>query len=173
MTKAYILQLVYALQLPDAFSCQKRSTFSSTEGLFVLLKRIRFPCRYVNMIPRFEHPVSVLSLITSHMVDYIYETHGHLIMQWKRNLLNPVVLQTYANYISGKGSPLTNCFGFIERTVQPIVQPGHAQRTVYNGQKPVNSLKFQAIALPNGLIGNLYGLVHLGFAKLNAACMTF
>lgn len=120
-----------------------------------------------------------LSLITSHKVDYIYETHGHLITQWNRNLLNPVALQTYADYISRKGSPLSNCSGFIDGTVRPIARPGHDQRTVYNGHKRVHSLKFQSIALPNGLIGNLYGPVgkfHVlvfVFGKLNTACMTF
>ena len=30
---------------------------------------------------------------------------------------------------------------------------------VYNGYKRVHALKFQSVALPNGLIGNLYGPV--------------
>ena len=33
------------------------------------------------------------------------------------------------------------------------------QRVVYNGPKRVHALKFQAIALPNGLIANIYGPV--------------
>ena len=33
------------------------------------------------------------------------------------------------------------------------------QRVVYNGHKRVHRLKFQSVALPNGLIGNLYGPV--------------
>ena len=30
------------------------------------------------------------------------------------------------------------------------------RRVVYNGHKRVHGLKFQSVALPNGLIGNLY-----------------
>ena len=33
------------------------------------------------------------------------------------------------------------------------------QRVVYNGHKCVHALKFHAIAVPNGLIANLYGPV--------------
>ena len=58
-----------------------------------------------------------------------------------------------------KGSPLTNCFGFIDATVRQISNPGENQRILYNGHKRVHSLKFQSVALPNGLIANLYGPV--------------
>ncbi|XP_015773007.1 PREDICTED: uncharacterized protein LOC107351223 [Acropora digitifera] len=56
-----------------------------------------------------------------------------------------------------KGAPLNNCFGFVDGTVRPISRLGHAQRVVYNGHKRVHSLKFQSLALPNGLIGNIFG----------------
>ena len=152
-------RLAEALQLPPTFHCQQRTVFDSMEGLCMLLKRVSYPCRYSDMIPRFGRPVSVLSLITNHTLDYIYENHGHLITQWNRNILNPRALQSYADSISRKGAPLNNCFGFIDGTVRPISRPGHAQRVVYNGHKRVHSLKFQSLALPNGLIGNIFGPV--------------
>lgn len=111
------------------------------------------------MIPRFGRPVSVLSLITNHTLDYIYENHRHLITEWNRNILNPGALQSYADSIFRKGAPLNNCFGFIDGTVRSIARPGHAQRVVDNGHKRVRSLKFQSLALPNGLIGNIFGPV--------------
>ena len=40
-----------------------------------------------------------------------------------------------------------------------ICRPGKSQRIVYNGHKRVHALKFQSVALPNGLIANLYGPV--------------
>ena len=69
------------------------------------------------------------------------------------------MLQEYADVIHAKGAPLNNCFGFIDVTVRPIPRPGQHQRIVYNGHKRVHSLKFQSVALPNGLIGNTYGPV--------------
>ena len=45
----------------------------------------------------------------------------------------------------------------IDGTVRPICRPSNDQRLVYNGHKKVHSLKFQSVALPNGIIGNLFG----------------
>ena len=50
-------------------------------------------------------------------------------------------------------------FGFVDGTVRPICRTGENQRLVYNGHKRVHALKFQAVALPNGLIGHLFGPV--------------
>ena len=100
--------------------CQQRTVFDSMEGLCMLLKRVSYPCRYSDMIPRFGRPVSVLSLITNHNLDDIYENHGHLITQWNGNILNPRVLQSYADSISRKGAPLNNCFGFVDGSVRII-----------------------------------------------------
>ena len=135
------------------------TVFDSMEGLCMLLKKVSYPCRYSDMIPRLGRPVSVLSLMTNHTLDYIYENHGHLITQWHRNILNPRALQSYADSISRKGAPLNSCFGFVDGTVRPISRPGHAPRVVYNGHKRVHSLKFQSLALPNGLSGNIFGPV--------------
>jgi hypothetical protein len=66
-------------------------------------------------------------------------------------------MQSYADAIARKGAPLDNCFGFVDGTVLPICGPGENQRLVYNGHKRVHALKFQSVALPNGLIGRLFG----------------
>ena len=55
--------------------------------------------------------------------------------------------------------PINKCFGFVNGTVHPICKPGENQRLVYNEHKRVHALKFQAVALPNGLIGHLFGPV--------------
>lgn len=158
-------RLAEAMQLPATFRCSQRSLCDGLEGLCMLLKRVSYPCRYSDMIPRFGKPVSVLSLVTNHVLDFIFENHAHLVTEWNRNVLSPMGLQSYADAISRKGSPLDNCFGFIDGTVRPISRPGTAQRVVYNGHKRVHALKFQSLALPNGLIGNIFGPV--GKHKMN------
>ena len=151
--------LAEALQLPPRFTCQQRSVCDSMEGLCMLLKRVAYPCRYSDMIPRFGRPVSVMSLVTNQVMNYLFDIHGHRITQWNQDILSPPTLQRYALAISQKGAALDNCFGFIDGTVRPISRPGEHQRLVYNGHKRVHALKFQSLALPNGLIGNLYGPV--------------
>ncbi|KAK3727215.1 hypothetical protein QZH41_020352 [Actinostola sp. cb2023] len=147
------------LQISDTILCDQRSICDGTEGLCMLLKRMSYSCRYGDMIHRFAKPVPVLSMVTNQVLDHIYDTHGHKVLQWNHELLNPVKLQTYVDAITAQEAPLQNCFGFIDRTVRPISRPGENQRIVYNGHKRVHALKFQSIALPNGLIGNLYGPV--------------
>ena len=98
-------------------------------------------------------------MITNEVMDNIFDTHSHRISQWNHDILSPPLLQEYADAIHAKGAPPENCFGFIDGTVRPIARPDQRQRIVYNGHKRVHSLKFQSVALPNGLIGNMYGPV--------------
>ena len=92
-------------------------------------------------------------------MNYLFDIHGHRITQWNQDILSPPTLQRYALAISQKEAALDNWFGFIDGTVRPISRPGEHQRLVYNGHKRVLALKFQSLALPNGLLGNLYGPV--------------
>lgn len=148
-----------ALQLPETFRCHQRTTADKLEGLCVLLRRMSFPCRYSDMIPRFGRPVPELSMIANTVMDYIHDVHGLKLSQWNHDLLNPHCLDTYTDAISNKGAALDNCFGFIDGTVRQICRPSQNQRIVFNGHKRVHSLKFQSVTLPNGLIANLYGPV--------------
>ena len=100
--------------------------------------------------------VPELCMITNEVMDNIFDSHR--ISQWNHDILSPL-LQEYADAIHAKGAPLENCFGFIDGRVRPIARPDQRQRIVYNGHKRVHSLIFQSVALPNGLIGNIYGPV--------------
>ena len=137
------------------------------EGLCLLLRWTSYPCRYSDIIPRFPRPVSVLSLITNEVLDYIYDTHSHLVTDWNRDVMTPAALQTWrqSSYFRRRQSQgkvqhwTTSCFGFIDETVRPISRPGTGQRVVYNGHKMIHGLKFQSVTLPNGLTGNIFGPV--------------
>ena len=102
-------------------------------------------------------------MISSLVVDTIYQEHNHRITQWNDTILNLALLETYARAIQQNGSPLHNCFGFIDGTVRPICRPDQNQRIVYNGHKRVHGLTYHSVALPNGMIANMFGPV----GKLN------
>ena len=111
---------------------------------------------------RYDQPIWKTSSRVMHdyeVMNNIFDNHSHRISQWNDDILNPYLLQEYADVIHAKGAPLENCFGFIDGTVRPIARPDQQQRIVYNGHRRVHSLKFQSVALPNGLIGNMYGPV--------------
>ena len=113
--------------------------------------------RYSDLVPKFGRPVPEISMITTRVADFIYENHGRRITEWNDDVLNTNCLERYAAAIHAKGSALNNCFGFVDGTVRPICRPNVNQRQVYNDHKRVHALKFQSVAVPNGLIANLYG----------------
>lgn len=127
--------------------------------LCILLRRLAYPCRFGDVVPRFGKPVPALSMVTNTVIDYIYTIRGHRITRWKDALLNPVASDTCARSVHSKGAAFQNRFDFVDGTVRPIARPDEHQRIMYNGHKRVQAIKFQSVALPNGLIAHLYGLV--------------
>ena len=117
----------------------------------MLLKRLAYPCRYADMVPQFGSSIPVFCMVTNEVLDFVYETHRHRILLWNDDL-NPRSIQEYVNAITRKRAALDNCFGFIHGTVRPISRPGTNQRLLYNGHKRVHAIKFQSLALTNGLI---------------------
>ena len=151
---------VEKVQVPNIFRCTQGTICSGEEGLCLLLRRLSYPCRYHDLIHRFGRPVPELCMITNTVLNWMYDNHGHRLTSWNNQpFLSPAYLELYAQAITMKGCPLTNCFGFIDGTVRQISKPGENQRILYNGHKRVYSLKFQSVAIPNGLIANLYGPV--------------
>ena len=59
--KSDLPKLRDALQIPDSFTCYQKSVSDGMEGLCMLLRRLAYPCRYSDMIPRFGRPTPVLS----------------------------------------------------------------------------------------------------------------
>ena len=105
---------------------------SGEEGLCLLLKRLAYPCSYHDLINRFGRPVPELCMISNTVLKWIYENHFHRLTSWNNQpFLSPANLQLYAQAISRKGSPLKNCFGFVDGTVRQLSRPGDNQRVVY------------------------------------------
>ena len=149
------LPLLYnALGIPETIECRQGSICDGMEVLCILLRRLAYPCRYSDMISRFPRLVPVLSMITTTVMDYVYQQHHRRISDWNRFLLEPRKLEQYAMAISQKGSALD---GFIDGTVQPICRPDEKQHIVYNGHKRVHALKYQSVVVPSGMIAVMHG----------------
>ena len=71
-------------------------------------------------------------MISNTVLKWIYENHSHRLTSGNNQpCLSPANLQLYSQAISRKGSPLKNCFGFVDGTVRQISRPGDNQRVVY------------------------------------------
>ena len=154
-----IYKLAEQLQLPDEITTYNGLVVPSVPALCMYLKRYAYPCRYGDLVYHFARPVPEISIINNHIMDLIYERWHHLLTRYNHDLLSPPKLRQYADAIQQAGAALDNCWGFIDGTVRPVCRPNENQRSIYNGHKRVHSIKFQAVALPNGLVGNLFGPV--------------
>ena len=159
MRKNDVLALHRALRCPELLTCYNGVVVDSVEALCICLRRLAFPCRYGDLVPRFARPVPQLSIITTLLISNIYDRYSHFLLSLDQPWLSRANLRSFADAIHAKGAALTTFWGFVDGTVRPISRPNRNQRAVYNGHKRVHALTFQSVIAPNGLIANLYGPV--------------
>ena len=147
------------LDIPEEITLYNGTYVDGIEALSILLKRFAYPCRYLDLVPRFARPIPQLCMVSNHLMNLIYSNWHHLLTNFQQPWLSPANLQQFADAIHQKGAPLDNCFGFVDGTVRPVSRPGRNQRVLYNGHKRFHSIKFQSIATPSGIVANLYGPV--------------
>lgn len=152
--KRNIRRLGDLLRFPDKIICENRTTCSGLDALCILLRRLSYPNRLLDLEVMFGRPKSTLSLVISAALNHIYDTWNHLLSDLNQPWID---FQIYSDVIHRKGAPLTNCLGFIDGTVRPICRPTANQRVCYNGHKRIHSIKFQSLVTPDGMITNLYG----------------
>ena len=147
------------MEVPPEIICYNGLHVDWMEALYILLKRFAYPCRYLDMLPRFAKPVPQLCLASNHVINLIYDKWGHLLTSLEQLWLSPVDLLKFAQVIRERGGALQNCWGYVDGTVRPVSHPGKNERVLYNGHKTVHSNKIQSVAAPNGLVAILYGQV--------------
>ena len=130
--KRDILHLQTALDFPNEITCHFYNdlTVNTTEALCVVLNRLAYPCRYVDMVPIFGRSIPQLSMIFNQTVDLIDSNHGHRLRDMNQNWLNPQSLRAFADSVHTKGAALDNVRGFLDGTVRPCCRPRINQRTI-------------------------------------------
>ena len=103
-----------ALELPENFKTYNRLSVSRIEGLCILLKRLAYPCRYLEFISRFWRPVPDYCIIFYDVMDRVFDHFSYLLSDSNLPFLSPHNLEEYANAINRKGAALANCFGFMD-----------------------------------------------------------
>ena len=157
--KADIRRLEGVLGLPQQIMFYNGMVVDSIDALCILLKRFSYPCRYMDMVPRFAKPVAEICVIANHTVDLVFNQWGRLLSDFNQAWLQPIKLEAYATAVRNSGAALLNCWGFVDGTVRPVCRPGRNQRVLHSGHKKVHSFKFQSVTAANGLVANIYGPV--------------
>ena len=153
-TRSELHRLFDALGIPTRFVDNNRCVYSGEEGLLLLLRRLNFPNRLVDLVPEFGLSESRLSILLEIVSSHIWGAHKHL-------LEDPTIwvpdLPHFASAIYNHLGTYDNVWGFIDGTLRGIARPRIGQHLTYSGHKRKHGLKYQGIALPNGLIGYLWG----------------
>lgn len=84
-----IYRLKDAMNFPDTFKCYNGLKFDAMEGLCIFLKRFAYPCRYLDLIPRFARPVPQLCLIINLVMNHVYGHWNHLLSTFNQPWLSP------------------------------------------------------------------------------------
>lgn len=152
-----LITLQHLLRIPDEVRLCNGSKVKGTEALCVMLRRLCYPCRYVDLYEMFGRCLSDISRIVKWVSTHIMDNFSHLLDNIDKPWLDQHSLRTMAAAVQMKGAPLSNCWGFIDGTTVYICRPQVNQEYLFSGHKRQHCLKFQSIVSPNGLIVSLLG----------------
>lgn len=155
--KQDIPRLKNVLQIPDQITCYNDVVCDGTEALCILLRRLAYPTRFSDMIPKFGRAVPQLCMIFNEMIFRIDDDWRRLLENLNQPWLQSDKLELFTRAVHNKGAPLDNVWGFIDGTVRACCRPRELQRTIYNGHKRYHGLKYQSVVTPSGMIANLFG----------------
>ena len=99
-------RLVTALQLPGEIQCgiyNSNLRVSSVEALCVILKRLAFPCRYSDMMPRFARPVPQLSMICNETIHWLDSRSRVRLTDLNQHWLTPQNLYVFCKFNLSEG----------------------------------------------------------------------
>ena len=157
MTASEIFEMVEALEIPQKFVTENHYAFSGVEAFCLLCARFRSAGDMYSLAMLYDRSQSSISECVNELVEMLDEEWEHLLGCDEEYLLHPSELARYADAIHIRGAPLKSVAGFIDCTIRRICCPGVWQCQAYSGHKKFHALKFQALMLPNGIIGHLYG----------------
>ena len=97
--------------------CFNGHVIDSVEAFCICLKRYAYPCRYVDLIPRFGRSVPQLCMAANGITCLIFNRIHHLLTDLDQPWLSPQDLKTFADSIHNSGAALENSWGFFDGTV--------------------------------------------------------
>jgi len=160
VSKEHFTEILHVLKLDSvSFKTKQRCSFTGQEGLLVLLKRLAYADRWVNLTETFPCQPGHLCDLFMHVLDYIDENFATPL----ENVLPSIPLSRlryYAQAIKEKtGTNNDRCIGFLDGTFRPHARPGEDQEVCYNGHYRGHGFKFLSAVSPDGLHSFYYGPV--------------
>ena len=95
--KRDIYRLCDVFEIPEEIRCYNGMVFDKEKALDIFLKRFAYPCRYQDLMLRFEQrAVPQLCMISNQVQNIIYENWGFFIRDMNQNWLSRRNLELFA-----------------------------------------------------------------------------
>ena len=183
-SKSQLSKLIRCFQMPELLRSTQGHVFKSEELLLVTLFRFHCPCITTDATFKqiFGWTDWKVSMGVKLFVEYIIMNWSYLIEDnaayWVdffpmfAECIQKKLIEYGCNFLPSNQIGGFKVFGFIDNTVFPTSRPGGGpvqdgvgsprnhpllQRSFYNGWKSLHGIKFQTIALPNGMMFHVWG----------------
>lgn len=132
-----------------------RNQASPETLLCLVLRRLAYPVRLLDLCDEFGHGVNWISAVFNDAVLHLY-TRWRTGLAWSPNWLTFERVRAYAEAINtSQGGDIY--WGFLDGTARRICRPDWHQEVSYSGYKKGHVFNMQAITTPDGLISSLDG----------------
>ncbi|QRV95939.1 DDE superfamily endonuclease [Ceratobasidium sp. AG-Ba] len=152
----YLRQKLLSDNIPTRVLCDNGVSEPAKIALLMLLRRLSYPARYIDLFYMFGWEKSRFSRVTRTLAAYLYRRWAH-ILYFDPHRLNRYKLADYAAAVHARGAALKNVWGFVDGTLRRTTRPVRNQRIIYNGWKRIHALKFHSICTPDGIHSHLFG----------------
>ncbi|OAD75548.1 hypothetical protein PHYBLDRAFT_166785 [Phycomyces blakesleeanus NRRL 1555(-)] len=125
---------------------------SATEALAILLRKMSFPCRLLDLSLLFGRNSTDVSHISNHVVHLLHLKFGRA-MIYDYHQFRPENLMKFSNAIRALGIPVKHCVGFLDGTFKKTARPTKDQKT------KAHSLNYQAVVTPGRITSSFYNPV--------------
>ena len=134
----------------------KAQYFPADICLLVVLRRLAYPCRFVDLVNVFGLPSNRICDIFHTTIDYLYASYARKLNQyaiWSDHL--PI----FAQAMKEMGAPYNNLCNIFDGHFVAFCRPGELgnstsrldQSEVYTGEKAQHGMKYLAAQFPNGM----------------------
>ncbi|KIK58964.1 hypothetical protein GYMLUDRAFT_74737 [Collybiopsis luxurians FD-317 M1] len=140
-TALEILELAKVFDIPDPFKTHNQYAFLAVEALALLLACFHLGCDQFELVSKYQQYQLSLSEFFNELIEYLDKRWAHLLNCNSEGVLHPDQLLIYVDVITAHSAPLTNCFAFLDCTIQEICCPSVDQEVCYNRYKKIHALK--------------------------------
>lgn len=153
-TIAEIEEIIATMRLPPTITVNRLTTTTLT-AFCMLLRRLTWPNRLVDLAVEFGYGMSSMSRLINEMLEMLMNRYKARVLFWPG--LTSRRVKHYADAITDADDAVVGIWGFIDGTFRRIARPKQKQRLLYSGYKRKHGQLYQGVATPDGLVVSMIG----------------